>query len=89
MVGHDIGGACISYAMEMFPLKISKAVFLAAAMPTNGQSTFDAISEQVFNFFMFIIKNGIVLFVIQSDILKSLIVVVVVSWGDWLCWSPF
>ncbi|GMN65519.1 hypothetical protein TIFTF001_034601, partial [Ficus carica] len=32
LVGHDFGGSCISYAMELFPLKISKAVFLAAAM---------------------------------------------------------
>ncbi|KAK4280316.1 hypothetical protein QN277_011955 [Acacia crassicarpa] len=46
LVGHDIGGSGISYAMELFPSKISKAVFLAAAMPTNGQSTFDAISQQ-------------------------------------------
>lgn len=49
LVGHDFGGACISYAMEMFPLKISKAVFIAAAMLTNGQSTLDIISQQVFH----------------------------------------
>ncbi|KAL9297281.1 hypothetical protein ACSQ67_023177 [Phaseolus vulgaris] len=46
LVGHDFGGACISYAMEMFPLKISKAVFIAAAMLTSGQSTLDIISQQ-------------------------------------------
>lgn len=44
LVGHDFGGACISYAMELFPSKISKAVFLAAAMLTNGQSTLDMFS---------------------------------------------
>jgi len=49
LVGHDFGGVCISYAMEMFPLKISKAVFIAAAMLTNGQSTLDIISQQVFH----------------------------------------
>lgn len=49
LVGHDFGGACISYAMEMFPLKISKAVFVAAAMLTSGQSTLDIISQQVFS----------------------------------------
>lgn len=49
LVGHDFGGACISYAMELFPHKISKAVFIAAAMPTNGQSTLDIISKQVFH----------------------------------------
>ncbi|XP_020234925.1 putative methylesterase 11, chloroplastic [Cajanus cajan] len=46
LVGHDFGGACISYAMEMFPVKISKAVFIAAAMLTSGQSTLDIISQQ-------------------------------------------
>lgn len=48
LVGHDFGGACISYAMESFPFKISKAVFIAAAMLTNGQSTLDMVSKQVF-----------------------------------------
>lgn len=48
LVGHDFGGACISYAMESFPSKISKAVFIAAAMLTNGQSTLDMFSKQVF-----------------------------------------
>ncbi|CAI0387019.1 unnamed protein product [Linum tenue] len=37
LVGHDFGGACISYAMELFPHKISKAIFLAAAMLVDGQ----------------------------------------------------
>ncbi|GAV87397.1 Abhydrolase_6 domain-containing protein [Cephalotus follicularis] len=46
LVGHDFGGSCISYAMELFPLKISKAVFVAAAMLTNGQSTLDMFSLQ-------------------------------------------
>ncbi|XP_020103897.1 putative methylesterase 11, chloroplastic [Ananas comosus] len=46
LVGHDIGGACISYAMEMFPSKVAKAVFLCAAMLTNGQSTLDMFQQQ-------------------------------------------
>ncbi|XP_027351900.1 putative methylesterase 11, chloroplastic [Abrus precatorius] len=46
LVGHDFGGACISYAMELFPRKISKAIFIAAAMLTSGQSTLDIISQQ-------------------------------------------
>ncbi|CAH2044911.1 unnamed protein product [Thlaspi arvense] len=46
LVGHDFGGACISYAMELFPSKISKSIFLAAAMLTNGQSTLDMFSLQ-------------------------------------------
>ncbi|XP_031249109.1 putative methylesterase 11, chloroplastic isoform X1 [Pistacia vera] len=46
LVGHDFGGACISYAMELFPYKISKAVYIAAAMLTNGQSTLDMFNQK-------------------------------------------
>ncbi|KAK3127628.1 hypothetical protein QOZ80_7AG0575980 [Eleusine coracana subsp. coracana] len=46
LVGHDFGGACISYAMEMFPLKVAKAVFLCAAMLTNGHSALDMFQQQ-------------------------------------------
>ncbi|KAJ6738669.1 METHYLESTERASE FAMILY MEMBER [Salix koriyanagi] len=46
LVGHDFGGACISYAMELFPLKVSKAIFVAAAMLTNGQSTLNMFSQK-------------------------------------------
>ena len=49
LVGHDFGGACTSYAMELFPHKISKAVFIAAAMLTTGQSALDIISHKVFH----------------------------------------
>lgn len=47
LAGHDFGGACISYAMELYPTKISKAVFIAAAMLTSGQSALDMFSEKV------------------------------------------
>ncbi|XP_068657198.1 putative methylesterase 11, chloroplastic isoform X2 [Aristolochia californica] len=46
LVGHDFGGACISYVMEMLPTKVAKAVFVSAAMLTNGQSTLDMFSQQ-------------------------------------------
>lgn len=46
LVGHDFGGACISYAMEAFPTKINKAVFLSAYMMKNGQTTLDMFSQQ-------------------------------------------
>ncbi|CAI0388252.1 unnamed protein product [Linum tenue] len=46
LVGHDFGGACISYAMELFPHKLSKAIFLAAAMLVDGQSMLDMFSKQ-------------------------------------------
>lgn len=44
-MGHDFGGACISHVMELFPHKISKAVFVAAVMPTSGQSTLDLLKQ--------------------------------------------
>ncbi|WOL01453.1 methylesterase 11, chloroplastic [Canna indica] len=46
LVGHDFGGACLSYAMEKFASKVAKAIFLCAAMPTNGQNTLDMFSQQ-------------------------------------------
>ncbi|MCD7461572.1 hypothetical protein HAX54_046492 [Datura stramonium] len=47
LVGHDIGGACISYAMELYPSKVSAAIFVAAAMLKDGQSTLDMFSVQL------------------------------------------
>ncbi|KAI8541738.1 hypothetical protein RHMOL_Rhmol08G0085500 [Rhododendron molle] len=46
LVGHDFGGTCISYAMELFPHKVSKAVFIAATMLTSEQSTLDMLSQK-------------------------------------------
>ncbi|KAG9439057.1 hypothetical protein H6P81_019222 [Aristolochia fimbriata] len=46
LVGHDFGGACISYVMEIYPNKVAKAVFVSAAMLTNGQSALDMFSQQ-------------------------------------------
>ncbi|KAM7516698.1 hypothetical protein LguiA_006281 [Lonicera macranthoides] len=48
VVGHDFGGACISYAMELFQSKISRAIFIAAAMLTSGQSTLDMFSQKAY-----------------------------------------
>lgn len=36
LLGHSLGGVCISLAMEKFPHKIAVAVFLAAFMPCPG-----------------------------------------------------
>ncbi|OIT21574.1 PREDICTED: putative methylesterase 11, chloroplastic [Nicotiana attenuata] len=47
LVGHDIGGACVSYAMELHRSKISKVVFIAAAMLMNEQSILDMFSMQL------------------------------------------
>lgn len=46
LVGHDFGGACISFAMELYPYKVSKAIFVAATMLTSGGSALDIFSEK-------------------------------------------
>ncbi|KAF9678427.1 hypothetical protein SADUNF_Sadunf07G0033800 [Salix dunnii] len=45
LVGHSMGGLCISVAMERFPEKIYSAVFAAAIMPGPDLS-FTAASEE-------------------------------------------
>ncbi|PON81435.1 Methyl esterase [Trema orientale] len=47
LVGHSSGGACVSYAMEHFPQKISKAIFLCATMVSDGQRPFDVFAEEL------------------------------------------
>ncbi|KAB1210895.1 putative methylesterase 12, chloroplastic [Morella rubra] len=47
LVGHSSGGACISYALEHFPQKISKAIFLCGTMVSNGQRPFDVFAEEL------------------------------------------
>jgi len=39
----------VSYALEKYPKKISKAVFLTATMVKDGQRPFDVFSEEVWN----------------------------------------
>ncbi|TKY49948.1 putative methylesterase 12 [Spatholobus suberectus] len=47
LVGHSIGGACISYTLEHYPQKISKAIFLCATMVSDGQRPFDVFADQL------------------------------------------
>ncbi|XP_065847560.1 putative methylesterase 12, chloroplastic [Euphorbia lathyris] len=47
LVGHSTGGACISYALEHFPQKISKAIFVCATMVSNDQRPFDVFAEEL------------------------------------------
>ncbi|XP_021729514.1 putative methylesterase 12, chloroplastic [Chenopodium quinoa] len=47
LVGHGCGGASVSYAMEQFPQKISKAIFVCATMVSSGQKPFDVFSEEL------------------------------------------
>ncbi|KAK4758352.1 hypothetical protein SAY87_019653 [Trapa incisa] len=46
LVGHSIGGACVSYAMEQCPEKIAKAIFVCATMVSNGQRPFDVFADE-------------------------------------------
>lgn len=52
LVGHSCGGASISYALEHYPTKISKAIFLCATMVSDGQRPFDVFAEQVGSLFV-------------------------------------
>ncbi|EMS54574.1 hypothetical protein TRIUR3_28919 [Triticum urartu] len=47
LVGHSCGGASVSYALEHYPNKISKAVFLTATMVKDSQRPFDVFSEEL------------------------------------------
>ncbi|KAL0326394.1 UNVERIFIED_CONTAM: putative methylesterase 12, chloroplastic [Sesamum radiatum] len=47
LVGHSSGGACISYALEHLPHKISKAVYLCATMISDGKRPFDVFAEEL------------------------------------------
>ncbi|KAL0365791.1 UNVERIFIED_CONTAM: putative methylesterase 12, chloroplastic [Sesamum radiatum] len=47
LVGHSSGGACVSYALEHFPEKISKAVYVCATMISDGQRAFDVFAEEL------------------------------------------
>ncbi|KAL8485880.1 hypothetical protein ACS0TY_027968 [Phlomoides rotata] len=47
LVGHSSGGACISYALEQLPEKISKAIYLCGTMISDGQKPFDVFAEEL------------------------------------------
>ncbi|BBN02880.1 hypothetical protein MPTK1_2g18920 [Marchantia polymorpha subsp. ruderalis] len=41
LVGHSLGGHCIALAMEVYPEKVSKSVFLSAIMQVKGSDISD------------------------------------------------
>ncbi|KAL8133200.1 putative methylesterase 14, chloroplastic [Apium graveolens] len=47
LVGHSTGGACISYALNHYPEKILKAIYLCGTMVSDGQRPFDVFAEQL------------------------------------------
>ncbi|KAH9309555.1 hypothetical protein KI387_037466, partial [Taxus chinensis] len=48
LVGHSLAGCPLSYAMEMYPNKVSKAIYLAAFTPRNNQSFLSSAFPTVF-----------------------------------------
>lgn len=53
LVGHSLGGICISMAMEFFPNKIAAAVFVTAFMP-SPQLSFVTLFQEVYLWLFFI-----------------------------------
>ncbi|KAL6525278.1 putative methylesterase 12, chloroplastic [Orobanche minor] len=47
LVGHSSGGACISYVLEYFPEKVSKAVYVCGTMISDGQRPFNVFAEEL------------------------------------------
>lgn len=47
LVGHSCGGASISYALEHYSKKISKAIFVSATMVADGQRPYDVFAEEL------------------------------------------
>eukprot|EP01018_Ginkgo_biloba_P000625 Gb_14833 [translate_table: standard] len=56
LVGHSLAGCPLSYAMELFPDKVSKSIFLAAFTPRDNQSFLSSSFPQVFPRLM---RNGV------------------------------
>ncbi|KAL2925052.1 putative methylesterase 14 chloroplastic, partial [Bienertia sinuspersici] len=46
LIGHGCGGASVSYAMEQFPQKIFKAIFVCATIVSSGKKPFDVFSKE-------------------------------------------
>jgi pimeloyl-ACP methyl ester carboxylesterase len=47
LVGHSLGGGSIAYASELYPTKVSKAIYLSAVTPSYNQSMFSAFPADV------------------------------------------
>lgn len=57
LVGHSMAGCVLPYAMELYPHKISKAVFIAGFMPRNNQSFLSSAYPETFPR---LVSNGVV-----------------------------
>eukprot|EP00253_Pinus_taeda_P006561 PITA_06561 len=64
LVGHSLGGCPLSYAMEMYPTKISKAIFVSAFTPRNNQSFLSSSNPKSF---ARLVENGVIVLNRESD----------------------
>lgn len=62
LVGHSCGGASVSYALECFPKKITKAIFLGATMVLDGQRPFDVFAEELSSAEVFMQESQLLLY---------------------------
>jgi pimeloyl-ACP methyl ester carboxylesterase len=58
LVGHSLAGCPLSYAMEMYPTKLSKAIFVSAFAPRNNQSFLSSSNPKTFPR---LVENGVVI----------------------------
>jgi len=64
LVGHSLAGCPLSYAMEMYPTKISKAIFVSAFTPRNNQSFLSSANPKSF---ARLVENGVVVLNMEAD----------------------
>ncbi len=50
LVGHSYGGMVITGVADRIPNKIVKLVYVAAVLPNNGESAFDALGPEISSF---------------------------------------
>ena len=50
LVGHSYGGMVITGVADRIPRKIKKLMYVAAVLPINGESMFDAIGPEISSF---------------------------------------
>ncbi|KAK8916198.1 hypothetical protein KSP39_PZI023257 [Platanthera zijinensis] len=67
LVGHSCGGASVSYALEHFPKKITKAIFLGATMVSDGQRPFDVFTEELASAEVFLQESQLLLYANGKD----------------------
>lgn len=67
LVGHSCGGASVSYALECFPKKVTKAIFLGATMVSHGQRPFDLFAEELASAELFMQESQLLLYANGKD----------------------